>query len=208
MSLSTERLEAEAIYLAAYLYMKGSYEIDFSLDYITDGLVEKIPSGIYSISDKVFGYVKKYGEGYYGNDEIAYGLSGYKTNIQICSNYGSYIKNYFKRAHSIESGGTYSIFSSPRNCLWRDGVKAIDSPTHRDIHYKFEDGNFEFMIPPYNPLVTGKYRKIDNSTLRCESSDGKRSFVFHYDGNISPENLEYVEMYRNDKGDMVSYHKE
>ena len=29
MSLNTKALEAEAIYLAAFLYMKGTYQIDF-----------------------------------------------------------------------------------------------------------------------------------------------------------------------------------
>ena len=66
---------------------------------------------------------------------------------------------------------------------------------------------FDFMIPPYNPLVTGHARKIDETTLKCESNDGKRTFIFHYDGALTPSCLNYIEMYRNDKGDMVSYHK-
>lgn len=49
---------------------------------------------------------------------------------------------------------------------WR---KTIDSPTQRDIYYKFSKGTFEFMIPPYNPLVVGRVTKQDESTLRCES---------------------------------------
>ena len=36
--LSTKDLEAEAIYLAAFLYMKGSYQIDFELDYFSSVL--------------------------------------------------------------------------------------------------------------------------------------------------------------------------
>ena len=63
------------------------------------------------------------------------------------------------------------------------------------------------MIPPYNPLVTGRMAKVDNSTLRCKSSDGKRIFVFHYEGAIKPELLDYIEMYRHDKGDIVTYHR-
>ena len=46
------------------------------------------------------------------------------------------------------------------------------------------------------------------TTLRCESGDGRRTFVFHYDDEIKPECLNYIEMFRNDKGDMVSYHKD
>lgn len=188
--------------------MKGSYQIDFELDYFSEGLLDNIPSGDYAVADKVFSYMMKYGEGYYGSEEADYGIDGYKMNIQMCSDYGSYIKNYFMRAHKIGSGEDFTVFSSPRNCLWIAGIKSIDSPTQREIYYKFDKGNFEFMIPPYNPLVTGTVKKVDDSTLRCESNDGRRTFVFHYDGAIKPDLLNYIEMYRNDKGDMVSYHKD
>ena len=207
ISLDTKSLEAEAIYLAAFLYMKDSYQIDFELDYISTGLLDKIPSKNFNVSDKVFSYMIKYGEGKYGTEERDYGINGYKMNIRLCSDYGSYIKNYFIRAHKIGSGKDYMHFSSPRNCLWRDGIKSIDSPTLRDVYYRFNNDTFEFMIPPYNPLVTGRVVKRTSSTLQCESNDGRRTFVFHFDGSIKPENLNYIEMYRNDKGDMVSYHK-
>lgn len=207
-ALNTKELEAEAIYLAAFLYMKGTYQIDFELDFFSDGLLDRIPSRNFNVADKVFSYMVKYGEGHYGIEERDYGVNGYKMNIQMCPDYGSYIKNYFIRAHKIGSGKAYNHFSSPRNCLWRNGEKAIDSPTQRDIYYKFNKGIFEFMIPPYNPLVIGRVVKQDESTLRCESNDGKRTFIFHYNGALKSSCLDYIEMYRNDKGDMVSYHKE
>lgn len=206
-SLDTKGLEAEAIYLAAFLYMKDSCQIDFKLDYISEGLLDKIPSKNYSVADKVFSYMVKYGEGNYGIEERNYGVNGYKTNIQLTPDYGSYIKNYFIRAHKIGSGKDFMLFSSPRNCLWRNGIKSINSPTQRDVYYKFDGHNFEFMIPPYNPLVTGRIVEKTETTLRCESGDGRRTFVFHYNGTIKPECLNFIEMYRNDKGDMVSYHK-
>lgn len=206
-SLTTEKLEAEAIYLAAFLYLKDTYQIDFELDYVSQSMLKQIPSQDFSVSDHVFDFVEKYSDGYYGPTEKVFGLNGYRMNIQLCSDYGSHIKNYFMRAHKISSSNDYLVFSSPRNCLWRDGEKMCDSPTHRDVYYKFDGNNFEFMIPPFNPLVAGRVQKIDNATLRCQSSDGKRTFVFHYDGSISPENLDYIEMHRNDKGDMVTYHK-
>lgn len=208
ISLDTKSLEAEAIYLAAFLYMKGSYQIDFNLDYLSSGLLDKIPSNNFTAADKVFSYMVKYGEGHYGAEERDYGINGYKMNIQMCSDYGGYIKNYFIRVHKIESGKDFHHFCSPRNCLWKNGIKAVDSPTQRDIYYKFDKGTFEFMIPPYNPLVAGHARKIDETTLKCESNDGKRTFIFHFDGALKPSCLNYIEMYRNDKGDMVSYHKE
>lgn len=77
-----------------------------------------------------------------------------------------------------------------------NGIKAVDSPTQRDIYYKFDKGTFEFMIPPYNPLVAGHARKVDETTLKCESNDGKRTFIFHFDGALKPSCLNYIEMYR------------
>ena len=121
MPLNTKDLEAEAIYLAAYLYLKGSYQIDFELDYFSEGLIDKIPSRNFNVADKVFSYMVKYGEGHYGVEERDYGINGYKMNIQMCSDYGSYVKSYFIRAHKIGSGQDYNHFSSPRNCLWRNG---------------------------------------------------------------------------------------
>ena len=64
ISLDTKSLEAEAIYLAAFLYMKGSYQIDFNLDYLSSGLLDKIPSNNFTAADKVFSYMVKYGEGH------------------------------------------------------------------------------------------------------------------------------------------------
>lgn len=207
-ALSTNNLEPEAIYLASYLYLKGTYQIDFELDYFSGNLLDKIPSADYSVADKVFSYMIKYGEGYYGTEEAEYGSVAYKMNIKISSDYGSHIKTYFMRAHQLEYGQEFMVFKSPRNCLWVDGIKSCDSPTQREVYYKFSKNNFEFMIPPYNPLVTGTVYKVDDTTLRCESNDKRRTFIFHYDGTIKPELLNHIEMYRNDKGDMVSYHKD
>lgn len=72
--LSTKALEAEAIYLAAFLYLKDTYQIDFELDYLSDGLLDKIRSGNFNVADKVFSYMIKYGEGFYGQEEQDYGV--------------------------------------------------------------------------------------------------------------------------------------
>lgn len=205
--LSTKALEAEAIYLAAFLYLKDTYQIDFELDYLSDGLLDKIRSGNFNVADKIFSYMIKYGEGFYGQEEQDYGVGGYKMNIQLCSDYGSYIKTYFMRSHKIGSEKNYNIFSSPRNSLCKNGEAVMDSPTQRDIYYKYDEHSFELMIPPYNPLVVGRVKIIDSSTLRGDSKDGKRTFFFHFAGSINPSNLQYIDMYRNDKGDVIRYHK-
>ena len=206
-NLTTESLEAEAIYLAAYIYLKDNYQIDFELDYLSDNLVDRIESENYQIADGVFRYMIKHGKGLYGKSEADYGIDGYKMNIRLCPDYGSYIKNYFIRAHKINAGKEFDHFSSPRNCLWRNGQKISDSPTQRDIYYRIDDSTFELMIPPYNPLVTGRVVSRTYDMIKCQSGDNKRTFVFHYNGSVAPQNLELVEMYRNDKGDLVTYHK-
>lgn len=52
--IETKVLEAEAIYLAAFLYMKNDHEIDFDIDYFSEGLLDSIPSKNYQVADKVF----------------------------------------------------------------------------------------------------------------------------------------------------------
>lgn len=207
-SFETKDLEAEAIYLAAYIYLKDDYRIDFQLDFISVDLLNKIPSEDYQIADKVFHFMKKNFPKKYGQEEYNHGINGYKMNIQIVPNYGAYIKNYFIRAHKIKVGSDYSLFSSTRNCLWHGTVRqGDDSFTTREIYYKIKETSFELMIPPYNPLVAGNIVGRSENIIRCQSSDNKRTFVFHYNGEKTPDNLEKIEMHRNDKGDMVSYHK-
>ncbi|WP_175629374.1 hypothetical protein [Bacteroides acidifaciens] len=52
--IETKTLEAEAIYLAAFLYMKNDHDIDFDVDYFSVGLLDGIPSKNYQVADKVF----------------------------------------------------------------------------------------------------------------------------------------------------------
>ena len=205
--IETKVLEAEAIYLAAFLYMKNDHEIDFDIDYFSEGLLDSIPSKNYQVADKVFFYMNRHYPSFYGISEKEYGMQGYKMNIQLASNYSSYIKKYFIHVHKINSGEDYLLFSSPRNCLWEGGVKSIDSPTQRDIYYKMNADKFELMIPPFNPLVHGIIISKTDTSIKCQSNDGKRTFIFKYKEKIVSENLLEIDMYRNDKGDMVSYHK-
>ena len=206
-NLDTKALEAEAIYLAALIYMKDNYQIDFDIEYLSE-LLDKVRGEDFQTADRVFSYMVKHGRGLYSQSEANYGIKGYKMNIQLCPDYGSYIKNYFMRAHKIGVSSEYEHFSSPRNCLWKNKIKSCDSPTQRDVYYKIDNSTFELMIPPYNPLVSGRVVLKTENKVKCQSSDGKRTFVFHYQNSISPKDLYLIEMYRNDKGDMVSYHKE
>lgn len=206
-NFTTADLEAEAIYLASFIYLQGDYRIDFQVDYLAQDLLNSIESGNYKVADKVFSFMKKHYPEKYGHAEFSHGIEGYKMNIQLAPDYGSYIKNHFIHVHKIGKGGDYSHFSSPRNCLWLDSKLIGESSTQRDIYYKISDLTFELMIPPYNPLVTGKVLSKTNEIIKCQSSDNTRTFIFHYNGNTIHDNLDYIEMFRNDKGDMVTYLK-
>lgn len=52
--VTQEKLEAEAINLASYIYLRKGGKIDFELDYLTKGLMDKIPSGDFKVADQVF----------------------------------------------------------------------------------------------------------------------------------------------------------
>ena len=58
--VTQEKLEAEAINLASYIYLRKGGKIDFELNYLTKGLMDKIPSGDFKVADQVFPLMIKY----------------------------------------------------------------------------------------------------------------------------------------------------
>jgi hypothetical protein len=200
-------LEAEAIYLASFVYLKEDCLNNFEIEYISDDLLNKIQSRNYKISDEVFNCMTSIYPNDYGKAEYAHGIQGYKMNIQMTPDYLSYIKNYFRRAHKIGDGNGMILFKSPKNSLWRDDEQKSVSPTERNVYYKFIENSFEVIIPPYNPMVKGRITRRTINEIVCKSFDFNREFVFCYNETISPENLEMIKMYRHDKDDMVVYHK-
>src|SRR3954468_24833024 len=76
----SSELEAEAIYLAAYLVLKDDYRIDFKLDYLAQELLDSIPSENYQLADKVFQFMTKHFPDRYGAAEMNHGMQGYKMN--------------------------------------------------------------------------------------------------------------------------------
>jgi len=200
-------LEAEAIYLASFVFLKEDCLNSFELSYISNDLLNEIRSGDYNISDKVFIYMSTNYPNDYGQAEYVHGINGYKMNIQVVPDYLFNIKSYFKRAHKIGDGDGMILFKSPTNSRWRDDEKKSESPTERNVYYKFVETSFEISIPPSNPMVKGRITNKSMNEIICESFDNDREFVFCYNGTISPENLEMIKMYRHDKDDMVVYHK-
>lgn len=101
-SLTSEKLEAEAINLASYIFLRKSGKIDFELDFLTRGLIDKVPSGDYAASDKVFPLMVKYGDGLYTNRHADFGKNrGYKLNVTIDPDLANFLKGYYKSVHKI-----------------------------------------------------------------------------------------------------------
>jgi hypothetical protein len=98
-------LEAEAINLASYIFLREGGKIQFELDFLTKGLIEKIPSGDYAVSDKVFPLMVKYGDGLYTNKHADFGKNkGYKLNVTKDFEFANFLKGYYKSVHKVNVG--------------------------------------------------------------------------------------------------------
>ncbi len=106
-TLTSEKLEAEAINLASYIYLRDSGKVEFELDFLTKGIIDKIPSGDYFVADKVFPLVVKYSEGLYTERHASFGMNqGYKLNVTKDPDFGSFLKGYYKSVHKVYVGET------------------------------------------------------------------------------------------------------
>lgn len=104
-TLTSEKLEAEAINLASYIFLRESDKVQFELDFLTKGLVEKVPSGDYTSADKVFPLMVKYGEGLYTEKHASFGQKqGYKLNVTKDPDLASLLKGYYKSVHKVNGG--------------------------------------------------------------------------------------------------------
>ena len=101
--VTQEKLEAEAINLASYIYLRKGGKIDFELDYLTKGLMDKIPSGDFKVADQVFPLMIKYGSnGLYLNKNAFIGKKlAYKANVQQDPEHHNFLKGYFKSVHKL-----------------------------------------------------------------------------------------------------------
>lgn len=104
-TLTSEKLEAEAINLASYIFLRESDKVQFELDFLTKGLVDKVPSGDYTFADKVFPLMVKYGEGLYTEKHASFGKNqGYKLNVTIDPDLAGFLKEYYKSVHKVNGG--------------------------------------------------------------------------------------------------------
>lgn len=106
-TLTSEKLEAEAINLASYIFLRKNGKIKFELDFLTKGIMEKVPSGDYAVADKVFPLMVKYGEDLYTNLHADFGKNkGYKLNVTKDPDLASFLKGYYKSVHKVNVGET------------------------------------------------------------------------------------------------------
>lgn len=99
--LSILNLEPEAINLAAYLYLRGNKSIDFKLDFLPDGLIEKTRANDYFESDKVFAFFVKHSDGLYNNQHADFGKRGYRLNINLDKTIDQTLRHHFHKIHDV-----------------------------------------------------------------------------------------------------------
>ena len=122
--VTQEKLEAEAINLASYIYLRKGGKIDFDLDYLTPGLMDKIPSGDFKVADQVFPLMIKYGSGgLYINKNafIGKGLA-YKANVQQDPEHHNFLKGYYKSVHKLHIDDPKPKVDSTSNNLKEERV--------------------------------------------------------------------------------------
>ncbi len=124
-SLTSEKLEAEAINLASYIFLRKGGQIDFELDFLTKGLIENVPSGDYAVADKVFPLMIKYGEGLYTEKHASFGKNqGYRLNVNKDHALAGFLKGYYKSVHKVNIGESKQQQSAPE--LNRDKDDRVD----------------------------------------------------------------------------------
>lgn len=94
-------LEPEAINLATYIFMRGDKSIDFKLDFLPNGLIEKTHANDYSESDKVFTFFVKHSAGLYNNQHADFGKKGYKLNINLDKTIDQTLRHHFHKIHGV-----------------------------------------------------------------------------------------------------------
>ncbi len=129
-SLTSEKLEAEAINLGSYIFMRKGGKIDFELDFLTKDLIEKVPSGDYAVADKVFPLMIKYGEGLYTERHASFGKNqGYRLNVTKDPDHASFLKGYYKSVHKVNVGESKQQLSTPKPSCDKDDRVDLGLPS-------------------------------------------------------------------------------
>jgi len=184
-TLTSEKLEAEAINLASYIFLRGNDKVQFNLDFLTKGLIDKIPSGDYTFADKVFPLMVKYGEGLYTEKHASFGKNlGYKLNVTIDPDLASFLKGYYKSVHKVNCGESKSSISKSNNAqeervdlglssgiLWATCNIGASSPSEIGDYFAWgeRDPKDVYGWDTYK-LCRGSY----NSIFKYTETDGKK----------------------------------
>jgi hypothetical protein len=185
-SLTSEKLEAEAINLASYIFLHKGGKIDFELDFLTKGLINKVPSGDYTVADKVFPLMIKYGEGLYTEKHASFGKNqGYRLNVTKDTELTSSLKGYYKSVHKVNVGEvrlkTSSVPSNrplddkvdlglPSGVLWATCNIGASSPTDAGDYFAWgEKESKDVYVWESYKLARGSY----DSIFKYTEADGK-----------------------------------
>lgn len=187
-TLTSEKLEAEAINLAFYIFLRGNDKVQFNLDFLTKGLIDKIPSGDYTFADKVFPLMVKYGEGLYTEKHASFGKNlGYKLNVTIDPDLASFLKGYYKSVHKVNCGESKSSISKSNNAqeervdlglssgiLWATCNIGASSPSEIGDYFAWgeREPKDAYGWDTYK-LCRGSY----NSIFKYTETDGKKFWI-------------------------------
>lgn len=191
-------LEAEAIYLASFVYLKEDCLNNFEMEYISDDILNKIQSRNYKISDEVFNYMASIYPNDYGKAEYAHGIQGYKMNIQMSPD-KEWRKLHTTQFNSVKPLGRTSymkISGMPvaARDLYRDGYGEMKVKLMNLINVAFDNSKevaqsalitvfceFAF-IPSYLLSENVKWEQIDDCSVKGTLSDGgiEVSGIFYF----------------------------
>lgn len=182
---STYYLEPEAINLASYLYLRKRNCAKMTLPFLSQDVLTQIPSEDYSVSDKVFTYMAKHGEGQYPTKLIGFGKEGYKKNIALADEYGAFLKKYFADIHAnnkqetkpaqTQTKSEYVDLGLPSGNLWGTCNIGASAPNECGLYFAWGETStkknyawdtYKLCNGTYNSITKycteSKYGKLDN----------------------------------------------
>lgn len=172
-------LEPEAINLATYIFLRGEESIDFKLDFLPNGLIEKTFANDYSESDRVFTFFVKHSSGLYNNQHAEFGKKAYKLNINLDKTIDQTLRYHFHKIHNViipkketvkpVSNNEAVDLGLPSGLLW--GSKNVGASTEYDNGSYFAWG--EISDKDYYGWETFKHANGSFNTMKkyCEKSN-------------------------------------
>lgn len=200
-SLTSEKLEAEAINLASYIFLRKGGKINFELDFLPKGLIENVSSGDYAVADKVFSLMIKYGEGLYTERHASFGKNqGYRLNVTKDPDLASFLRGYYKSVHKVNVGeskpqqpSTPQLSREQKDrvdlglssgILWASCNIGATSPTEAGFYYAWGEKEskdvygwetYKLCRGSYNSII--KYTNVDGKSILDSIDDVATSIL-------------------------------